>query len=166
MSYADPFAETKDTWISFTDAARRVEMRAQTAAFASALRRAHPEMEIRPRGAPKQITAEKRPRQRDYLWLASPGFERLADSDKPVRSKNWRKITHAVAAKHGFSVIDICSARRTANLVIARQEVMYELRQNTTMSLPAIGKRLGGKDHTTVIYGIRRHLERRKAGLA
>ena len=40
---------------------------------------------------------------------------------------------------------------------------MYRMKTETTMSLPKIGDRLGGKDHTTVLYGIRKHKAKMEA---
>lgn len=42
----------------------------------------------------------------------------------------------------------------------ARQYAMWRMRQETTQSLPQIGRFLGGRDHTTVLYGVRRHAQR------
>jgi len=73
---------------------------------------------------------------------------------------NWRRIVLEVCEKHGLRLNDVISERRAVPLVKARQEAMYRLHQETTMSLPAIGRRLGNRDHTTVLYGIRRHQQR------
>jgi len=42
---------------------------------------------------------------------------------------------------------------RSRDIALARQVVMYLLRTETTASLPAIGEILGGRDHTTIMYG-------------
>lgn len=74
-----------------------------------------------------------------------------------------RKLAVAVATKHGISFADLVSDRRQANLVRARQEAMWRLKRNTRLSLPQIGRILGNRDHSTILYGIRRH-EQRLAG--
>jgi hypothetical protein len=51
---------------------------------------------------------------------------------------------------------DIYSPRRNAEVAHARQLVMYLCHHFTTRSLPEIGKFLGGKDHTTVLHGVRK----------
>lgn len=76
----------------------------------------------------------------------------------------WKSIVREVSKKHGISIPDILSARRSVPVVRARHEVMYRLSTETTLSYPQIGKRLGGKDHTTVIHGAQRHRERMEAG--
>ena len=79
---------------------------------------------------------------------------------------HWRVVVEEVAKKHGIRVVELCSARRARELVNARHEAMWRLRNETTMSLPAIGRKLGGRDHTTVIHGIQRHEERIASGEA
>lgn len=51
------------------------------------------------------------------------------------------------------SKVELKSARRSQFLVLARQFVMYWTCRLTMLSLPMIGKRLGDKDHTTVMHG-------------
>ncbi|MBC7237394.1 MAG: hypothetical protein H5T69_16255, partial [Chloroflexi bacterium] len=48
---------------------------------------------------------------------------------------------------------DITGRRRTRDIAMARQVVMYLARELTPMSLPQIGQALGGRDHTTVMHG-------------
>lgn len=80
--------------------------------------------------------------------------------DPVLAMPHWRRIVLDVCQKHGLRYQDIISARRPVPLVRARHEAMYRLQQETTMSLPAIGKRLGNRDHTTVMWGIRKHQQR------
>jgi chromosomal replication initiator protein len=59
----------------------------------------------------------------------------------------------SVAAEY-FDVTpeEICSSSRSRPLVTARQIAMYICRELTDLSLPKIGERFGGRDHSTVIY--------------
>ncbi len=50
---------------------------------------------------------------------------------------------------------DIISARRTQDVVRPRQVVAYLARHMTKLSMPVIGKHLGGRDHTTILAAIR-----------
>jgi chromosomal replication initiator protein len=45
---------------------------------------------------------------------------------------------------------------RVRGLVLARQAAMYVCRQVTDDSLPAIGRAFGGRDHSTVLHGVRK----------
>ena len=67
-----------------------------------------------------------------------------------------RTITAAVAEIRGVALEDILSDRRSQRLVRPRHEAMYFAKALTPASLPAIGRRMGGRDHTTVLSGIRR----------
>ncbi|WP_245413881.1 helix-turn-helix domain-containing protein [Fulvimarina endophytica] len=65
-------------------------------------------------------------------------------------------ITAEIAAIRGVSVEDIVSNRRPRRVIRPRQEAMYFAQKLTPASLPAIGRHLGGRDHSTVMHGIRR----------
>lgn len=78
----------------------------------------------------------------------------------------WRSIIEEVAQKHGVLMSDMRSVRRGRPLVAARHEAMWRMRNETSMSLPEIGRRLGGRDHTTVLHGIRKHEARIANGTA
>lgn len=75
-------------------------------------------------------------------------------------AERWKVIIAEVCEKHGIDWIELVSDRRPAATVLARHEAMYRMRHETTMSLPAIGRKLGGRDHSSVFHGIRRHEER------
>jgi chromosomal replication initiator protein len=51
---------------------------------------------------------------------------------------------------------DLLSSRRTANVVRPRQVAMYLAKVLTLRSLPEIGRRFGGRDHTTVLHAVRK----------
>lgn len=48
---------------------------------------------------------------------------------------------------------ELLSNRRHREVCLARQAIMYWASRLTPMSLPEIGRRLGGRDHTTVLHG-------------
>lgn len=66
-----------------------------------------------------------------------------------------REIQIAVCKHYDMKLTDILSFRRTANIVRPRQVAMFLSRELTLRSLPEIGRRFGGKDHTTVLHSIR-----------
>jgi chromosomal replication initiator protein len=65
-------------------------------------------------------------------------------------------ILEETAAAFGFTVEDLRSGCRTRPLVNARQIGMYVFRELTDFSYPAIAREFGGKDHTTVMYAVRK----------
>ncbi len=67
-----------------------------------------------------------------------------------------RGMMQMVSLVTDISQLDLRSHRRTADVVKARQILFYLCKTYTVFSLPEIGKRTGGKDHTTVLHGVRR----------
>ncbi len=67
-----------------------------------------------------------------------------------------RKIQVLVCVYFGVAVDDVLSERRTANVVLPRQIAMYLTKALTLRSLPEIGRRFGGRDHTTVLHAVRK----------
>jgi chromosomal replication initiator protein len=90
-----------------------------------------------------------------------------------VRPLDQRKIKiediqRIVARHYNVSRSDLLSSRRTANVVRPRQVAMYLAKTMTLRSLPEIGRRFGGRDHTTVLHAVRKieHLVGNDATLA
>ncbi len=65
-------------------------------------------------------------------------------------------VLRAVAERFGVDVENLKSLSRQARVVMARQVAMYLMRHLTDTSLPAIGKALGGKDHSTVLHAVKK----------
>ncbi len=65
-------------------------------------------------------------------------------------------ILKLVSKHYGVSRTDILSQRRQRSIVWPRQIGMYLAKQLTQRSLPEIGRRFGGRDHTTVLHAIRK----------
>ena len=62
-------------------------------------------------------------------------------------------IIREVADFYGVDLRALQGRGRSRNIVVPRQVAMYLLREETDASLMDIGKLLGGRDHTTIIYG-------------
>ena len=75
--------------------------------------------------------------------------EFICDANKNF---NIATIMSAVAENFEIKISDLKSKKRTRNISIPRQIAMYLCRTHTKLSLPEIGRRFGGKDHTTVIF--------------
>ena len=65
-------------------------------------------------------------------------------------------IQRVVAQHFNVSKADLLSARRTRAVVRPRQVAMYLAKSLTPRSLPEIGRRFGGRDHTTVLHAVRK----------
>jgi chromosomal replication initiator protein len=72
-------------------------------------------------------------------------------------------ILSTVSEHLNVSISDIQSTKRSKDIAIARQTVMYLCRQLTDKSLQSIGETVGGKDHATVYNGIKRIEEKIQA---
>jgi hypothetical protein len=77
-----------------------------------------------------------------------------------VPRKTAKEIGREVAEKHRIPFSVLLSERRTKPVVMARHEAFWRCHRETSLSLPQIGRFLGGKDHTTVLWGIRQHEKR------
>jgi len=63
-------------------------------------------------------------------------------------------ILSTVAEITGISINEIVGDKRSRSIVDARHLVMYLARELTDASLPKIGERIGGRDHTTVLHAV------------
>jgi chromosomal replication initiator protein len=64
------------------------------------------------------------------------------------------EVVEAVAAEFGIGLEELTSSRRSARIVEARQVAIYLCRELTELSLTSIGKQVGGRDHSTVLYSL------------
>ena len=76
-----------------------------------------------------------------------------------ISSDNRREVTpelilDIVADHFGISVADLKSNKRNAEIAVPRQICMYLMRNMTDTALKGIGAVLGGKDHSTIKYGV------------
>jgi chromosomal replication initiator protein len=76
-----------------------------------------------------------------------------AGEPKRVRIEDIQRI---VARHYNVSKTELLSNRRTRTIVKPRQVAMYLSKIMTPRSLPEIGRRFGGRDHTTVLHAVRK----------
>lgn len=89
------------------------------------------------------------------LEMAEREVRDLIRPQEPKRIK-IEDIQRVVARQYNVSRADLLSSRRTANVVRPRQVAMYLAKTLTLRSLPEIGRRFGGRDHTTVLHAVRK----------
>lgn len=80
-------------------------------------------------------------------------FDAAADRNAPT----IREIITQTAEWHGLTYDDLTSRRRTIAFTPARHEAMWRCAVETSHSLPQIGRHFGGRDHTTILHGIKAH---------
>lgn len=89
------------------------------------------------------------------IETAEAAIRDLVRTREPKRVK-IEEIQKLVANHYNVTRADILSSRRTANVVRPRQIAMYLAKVLTPRSLPEIGRRFGGRDHTTVLHAVRK----------
>lgn len=89
------------------------------------------------------------------MEMAERAVRDLIRPPEPKRVK-IEDIQRVVALQYNVSRADLLSSRRTANVVRPRQIAMYLAKTLTLRSLPEIGRRFGGRDHTTVLHAVRK----------
>jgi len=99
--------------------------------------------------------AEKARRQAELEAEAA----KAAQADAEIRSMGIIPISAilgACAVFYGVPISCLFAERRTKGIVKPRQIAMYLAKELTPRSLPDIGRRIGGRDHTTVLHGVRK----------
>ena len=77
----------------------------------------------------------------------------LRASDRKVTVE---EIQRKVSDHYNIRLSDMLGPKRLRSFARPRQVAMYLCKQLTSRSLPEIGRRFGGRDHTTVMHGVRR----------
>jgi chromosomal replication initiator protein len=72
------------------------------------------------------------------------------------RKLTIEEIQRKVAEHYNIRLADMVGPKRVRTIARPRQVAMYLAKQLTLRSLPEIGRRFGGRDHTTIMHGVRR----------
>jgi chromosomal replication initiator protein len=78
----------------------------------------------------------------------------LADLMARPTSISIEEVLTTVASFYGVTRAELLGRSRSREMVHPRQVVMYLAREELQITLPQIGEILGGRDHTTVMYGV------------
>jgi hypothetical protein len=137
-----------------------VELERQRRAYADVKKRLWGQPPVAVRPAPKPASEPPKPKwvvppilDDEYVAMMTPREPRPIDATGfPPTIEN---IKRHVCYQTGVSKADMESQRRLAKFSRARQIVMYFARRLTKHPFAIIGQRLGGRDHTTVLHGVR-----------
>jgi len=77
----------------------------------------------------------------------------LRASDRRITIEEIQK---RVAEHYNIKLVEMSSARRSRTVARPRQVAMYLAKQLTSRSLPEIGRKFGGRDHTTVMHAVKK----------
>lgn len=98
-----------------------------------------------------------------FEGLGQPYSQQSSPADaQSIGPTTMRGIVAEIAERDGIPVALLRGAPRTRFISDARQEAMWRMYQTGRFSLPQIGAFLGGRDHTTILHGVRAHAERTK----
>jgi chromosomal replication initiator protein len=86
------------------------------------------------------------------LPLAQEALKEIISEHQP-RKISCEDVLSAVSNYYDVDIEDLIGPRRSRNITVPRQLVMYLSRSLTDASLPRIGEMLGGRDHSTVLHG-------------
>ena len=102
-----------------------------------------------PVDADRKTVDDAAERWRLYTWLLNADY----NSDKP----SCAAIIEFNARKHGLTVDDIKGNSRFRNVVAARYDAIVDLHlKRPDLSLPEMGRLIGGRDHTTILHALRK----------
>lgn len=81
-----------------------------------------------------------------------------------AQAHELHQVIRETAAKHNVSTEHLIGHCRRAGVVWARFEIMWRARIELGMSYQLIARVLGGRDHTTIMYGVKRYENWRSRG--
>lgn len=143
----------------------------------------HPSYHYRPRLAPALVAKQKARAALAELARGRKGkrYERSLENriaaleekfnpPKPVdlwpaseAVTSMDKIMRRFCLAMGVSKRELLSERRTNRLAVCRQAIYYWAYRRTALSMPQIGRKIGDRDHTTILYGIDAYIKKRAA---
>ena len=84
--------------------------------------------------------------------------EKVLDGVKAqkTRSASPNKVLEVCSQYYEVGLKDILGTKRDREIVVPRQVAMYVMRQELNISFPKIAQSLGGRDHTTIMHGVRK----------
>lgn len=91
----------------------------------------------------------------EAIRRANEALRRINGSD------SFERIFLRMCRVFRMSPTEMLADRRNVRTVFARQAVMYWARRRTCLSLPQIGRRMTGRDHTTILHGCRAYVAKR-----
>lgn len=100
---------------------------------------------------------------KDQIAAGGFGVPDPQAAEKLASRQRWRSIVAEVADKYGMTPAELLAQDMRRKAARPRQEAMFRVRSETPLSLQEIGRRLGGRHHSTIIHGIRAHVSRMAA---
>ncbi len=80
----------------------------------------------------------------------------LGEQNKQKKRVEVKDILQKTASYYNISYDEITGTRRNKEIVLPRQVAMYFMRTELHLSFPIIASKLGGRDHTTIMHGVKK----------
>lgn len=103
-----------------------------------------------------QLRQAPKPFAHDKGWEDMWFWDLITNHSKEPRQYRIREIQDAACQYFDVSIDDMLSGRRTTAISYPRQVAMYLCRKLTPHGFAEIGRRFGGRDHTTVIHAVQK----------
>jgi hypothetical protein len=120
---------------------------------------------LNPRPAPRiNIASRVVLGRRIYDEPIGPVRKRLIESplaldhkiagDSTIRLDYDKLVRHVLATYPLITYEDLMAHKRSRDIARARQHLMWLCKRHTTLSFPQIARKIGNRDHSTIIYGV------------
>jgi hypothetical protein len=96
--------------------------------------------------------------------IAAIEAAKAARFEGALSANRWCVLVDTVCRIHGFNRVELFSDRRKHAYCIARHELWWVAAKYIPWSLPRFGRASGGRDHTTILHGIRSYEAKIQAG--
>ena len=107
-------------------------------------------------GAFNRVVATSRAEKGPITLTLARGALEDQPSQRQISTKSPEKVLEAIEGAFHVAQESLTGSRRRRDLVVARHAAMYIMREHLKLSVSEIGRAMGGKNHATVIHGIRR----------
>ncbi len=112
-----------------------------------------------------KLAKEQAARQRMSMEIAAANAEiaalKAANEKRASYTHTYAIVERRACDIFGISRAELKGQRRGREIVFARQFVMYWAARLTKLSTPQIGRLMGGRDHTTCLYGKKAYRDKR-----
>ena len=109
-----------------------------------------------PKPAPVAVAVSQEPENTVEDWVDRQQKIWFSIVSEGRRYDLFEKIQKECCRHFNLTLAEFLADRRTTDVVLARHIAMYLAKKLTFLSFPQIGKRFAGRDHTTVISGVRK----------
>lgn len=108
---------------------------------------------------PENRIADRKALQPSFVPPSAPIIPAppVQEEKKFIPKSEAQEIINEVCIRHGVTYAAVMSKARNRHVVAARTEAIWALKEwRPSLSLPRIGRLMGGRDHTTILHALRK----------